>query len=226
MIRTLIIPCLTLEINPVFEYDNDICTINCVKAISGMNLSDIDEIYFIILKEMDDYYHLADKISVEVKRTIDCENIKYKIITLDGMTSSPAETVYKALEIIGNINNRSLFIKDADNTFKIEYMPNDNALITASLEELTLVDTMHKSYIKLDEQGFVTNCIEKRVVSDKFIAGGYIFRDASLFIKAYDALNRISNKFYISDIIFWLILNKNEKFMPVKAMDFKDFNFK
>ena len=78
--------------------------------------------------------------------------------------------------------------------------------------------------MKTDEQGFVTNCIEKRVISDKFIAGGYCFRTAHMFKEAYEALKNYNNTFYISDIIYWLILNKDEKFLPVEAKDFLDFN--
>ena len=101
-------------------------------------------------------------------------------------------------------------------------------MTSASLEKLGLVDPVHKSYLNVDEQGFITNAIEKRVISDKFIAGGYSFESAVDYITAYDALNELNNgeKFYVSDIIYWLILNRNVKFMPLDVEEFVDLNIK
>ena len=45
-----------------------------------------------------------------------------------------------------------------------------------------------------------------------------------MFKEEYEALKNYNNTFYISDIIYWLILNKDEKFLPVEAEDFLDFN--
>lgn len=222
MKKTMIVPCLTKEPGIVFGHNDETCSINCVYAISEMNISDLDEIYFIVLSEMDETYHLTEKISADMGRLPAFKGI-FRIIRIPLMTSSPAETVYRALQSIGT-EGRALFIKDADNMFFNQSLPFTNAVMTSSLEETTLVDPMHKSYVKLDEQGFITNAIEKRVISDQFIAGGYSFEKADDFKEAYEALKKISPKFYISDVIFWLILNKNAKFMPVKAKGFKDFN--
>ena len=226
MKNVLIVPCVTKVLNTIFDYDQSCCMINCVMAISNLRFSQFDNIFFVLYKEIDEKYKISQKINADIMRLGSIPN-KIKIVTVDKMTSSPAETVYTVIETISSIYKNedfSVFIKDADNMFHNSNVPYDNALFVASLEDMELVDPIHKSYVKLDEQGFVTNCIERRVISDKFIAGGYSFRSANIYKEAYDALKTNHEKFYISDIVFWLILNKNEKFLPVEAELFTDFN--
>lgn len=220
MKRTLIIPLVADVHSKVFEYDRDTCMINCVKSISTLELNKFDEVHFVLYSETTKTLRLTEKISADMTRI---SNVRFNFILLSNITSSPAETVYKALSTIG-WDNRMIFIKDGDNTFNVNNIKFDNCIITASLENISLVDPQHKSYIKVDEQGFITNCIEKRVISDKFIAGGYSFKDAKLFKTAYENLKKYTSTFYISDIIYWLILNKDEKFLPIEAIEFNDFN--
>lgn len=221
MKRTLIVPLVTNGNSKVFEYNQFDCIINCVDAVSSLEISKFDEIYFILNKQVAQPWRLEEKISADVTRL---NHIHFSFIMLPSMTDSPAETIYKALSVIG-WDDRRIFIKDGDNKFTLDSTPTSgNYIITSSLENLDRVDPKHKSYVKTDEQGFVTNCIEKRVISDKFIAGGYCFRTAHMFKEAYEALKNYNNTFYISDIIYWLILNKDEKFLPVEAKDFLDFN--
>ena len=221
MKKTLIVPLVTNGNSKVFEYNQFDCIINCVDAVSSLEISKFDEIYFILNKQVAQPWRLEEKISADVTRL---NHIHFSFIILPSMTDSPAETIYKALSVIG-WGDRCIFIKDGDNKFTLDSTPTSgNYIITSSLENLDRVDPKHKSYVKTDEQGFVTNCIEKRVISDKFIAGGYCFRTAHMFKEAYEALKNYNNTFYISDIIYWLILNKDEKFLPVEAKDFLDFN--
>ena len=221
MKRTLIVPLVTNGNSKVFEYNQFDCIINCVDAVSSLEISKFDEIYFILNKQVAQPWRLEEKISADVTRL---NHIHFSFIILPSMTDSPAETIYKALSVIG-WDDRRLFIKDGATKFALDSTPTSgNYIITSSLENLDRVDPKHKSYVKTDEQGFVTNCMEKRVISDKFIAGGYCFRTAHMFKEAYEALKNYNNTFYISDIIYWLILNKDEKFLPVEAKDFLDFN--
>ena len=221
MKKTLIVPLVTNGNSKVFEYNQFDCIINCVDAVSSLEISKFDEIYFILNKQVAQPWRLEEKISADVTRL---NHIHFSFIMLPSMTDSPAETIYKALSVIG-WDDRCIFIKDGDNKFALDSTPTSkNYIITSSLENLDRVDPKHKSYVKTDEQGFVTNCIEKRVISDKFIAGGYCFRTAHMFKEAYEALKNYNSTFYISDIIYWLILNKDEKFLPIEAKDFLDFN--
>lgn len=221
MKKTLIVPCVTERLNVEFGYSDD-CCINCVRAISEIDINVFDEVYFIILEKMDAEYKIASKILSEMSRFENCRPT-VKVIKLVTQTQSPADTIYDALLNIG-FEDRSIYIKDADNMCSNKHALRGNEIMVANLEDMDIIDPKHKSYVQLDEQGFITNAIEQHVISNKFIAGGYAFEDAKQFKDAYDNLKNISTKFYISDIVFWLILNKNVKFRPVIAKDFKDFN--
>lgn len=221
------------EFEPVrdapLRYNN---TLNCIRALRGIDLSRIQHIYFVISESIDYMFSLSDIIKGDMKilqrdskeNGMEIDELSYTIVKLKSdATYSPAETVYQAIQQIG-LEDCQILIKDGDNRIYIPNVPKYNFVASYSLECCDLVDPMHKSYIKTDEQGYITNCIERRVISDKFIAGMYSFRDVSLFIKAYEALNITNQSFYVSDMIYWLILNTNEQFRPVDTRWFTDFN--
>ena len=225
---TLIVPMVSVKSKDTvpleFKYDNNTGQINCIKALEGIDLSMFTKIYFVMLYEHELKYHIAEKITVARKfnkKLLDTEVI-FKF--LDIPTSSQAETIYNTIveyDIKGPI-----FIKDADNTCTCEGQIKGNTVLVYPLENTPIVDPQHKSYVNVDDQNFVVNIIEKRVVSNLFNCGGYSFTDAALFKTAYEALlgyEDITNHMYISHIIYWLILNKKVKFRPVEATYYEDF---
>lgn len=225
MKNTLLVPLVTSGQNIVFETNKDYM-MNCVDAITSFNLSLFDEIYFILNDKVASLYNIKDKISADMLRLQKHINLPvYDFICLPQLTTSNAETIYKALDIIG-WDNRCIVIKDGDNKFNINDIKNINniSVITFSLSALNLVDPQHKSYILKDQYGFITNCIEKNILSDEFIAGGYIFNDAKIYKLSYDNLKKITDKFYISNIIYWILLNTREIVKPIEANSFIDFN--
>ena len=207
-----------------FKYDNNTGQINCIKALEGIDLSMFTKIYFVMLYEHELKYHIAEKITVARKfnkKLLDTEVI-FKF--LDIPTSSQTETIYNTI-IEYNIKG-PIFIKDADNTCTCEGQIKGNTVLVYPLENTPIVDPQHKSYVNVDDQNFVVNIIEKRVVSNLFNCGGYSFTDAALFKTAYETLlgyEDIANHMYISHIIYWLILNKKIKFRPVEATYYEDF---
>ena len=231
--KVCIIPIMNISSTIPVEYETvkGSMTMNCVHAAcSGHALEKYDRIIFGIYSRHEDAYMISDRIMTDVKCL--CKDSKVDVsyniefVFIDDPTSSMAMTVMKMIEMSGINDNDEIYIKDGDNSWVSDtFMETSGNFVTvASLEETNRADTIHKSYVKVDEQGFLTNCIEKKVLSDKFIAGGYSFSRARLFIEAYENLNYISKVFYISDMIFWLILNKNEKFRPVYVKNFKDYN--
>ena len=225
---TLIVPMVSVKSKDTvpleFKYDNNTGQINCIKALEGIDLSMFTKIYFVMLYEHELKYHIAEKITVARKfnkKLLDTEVI-FKF--LDVPTSSQAETIYNTIveyDIKGPI-----FIKDADNTCTCDGQIKGNTVLVYPLENTPIVDPQHKSYVNVDDQNFVVNIIEKRVVSNLFNCGGYSFTDAALFKTAYEALlgyEDIVNHMYISHIIYWLILNKKVKFRPVEATYYEDF---
>lgn len=225
---TLIVPMVSVKYKDTvpleFKYDNNTGQINCIKALEGIDLSMFTKIYFVMLYEHELKYHIAEKITVARKfnkKLLDTEVI-FKF--LDIPTSSQTETIYNTI-IEYNIKG-PIFIKDADNTCACEGQIKGNTVLVYPLENTPIVDPQHKSYVNVDDQNFVVNIIEKRVVSNLFNCGGYSFTDAALFKTAYEALlgyEDIANHMYISHIIYWLILNKKVKFRPVEATYYEDF---
>ena len=209
-----------------FQYDNKTGIINCVKSIEGLNVNYLEtfsKIYFIILKSHEEKYHVSEKIMVAIQNGklngLDC------IFTfLDSPTSSQAATIYTEIKKY-NIEG-PIFIKDADNMCICNEDLRPNTVLVYPLENISIVDPQHKSYVAIDDQNFVINIIEKKVVSNLFNCGGYSFDKASDFVEAYEAVQEfedITSHMYISHIIYWLILNKKQKFKPIEAIGYEDF---
>ena len=212
-----------------FQYDNESGKINCVKSIEALNVNFLDtfyRIFFIILKKHEDLYHVSDKIMLSIKNS-KLNGIECIFTFLDYPTSSQAETIYgelKKFKITGPI-----FIKDADNMCVLNTEIKGNSVLVYPLENTPIVDPQHKSYVATDDQNFVVNIIEKKVVSNLFNCGGYSFNTALDFIDAYEAVQMfedMSSHMYISHIIYWLILNKKLKFRPIEAIGYEDFEIK
>jgi hypothetical protein len=225
---TLIVPMVSVKnkntVPLEFKYDNETGQINCIKALEGIDLSMFTKIYFVLLYEHELKYHVAEKITVARKFNQKLLNIEIIFKFLDTPTCSQAQTIYNT--IIEYDIKGPIFIKDADNTCTCEGPIKGNTVLVYPLENTPIVDPQHKSYVSVDDQNFVVNIIEKRVVSNLFNCGGYSFTDAELFKTAYEALlgyEDIVNHMYISHIIYWLILNKKVKFRPVEATYYEDF---
>ena len=210
-----------------FQYDNNTGQINCIKALEGINLSMFTKIYFIMLYEHELKYHVAEKITIARKFNKKLLNTEVIFKFLDIPTSSQAETIYNTI-VEYNITG-PIFIKDADNTCTCNETIKGNTVLVYPLENTPIVDPQHKSYVNIDDQNFVVNIIEKKVVSNLFNCGGYSFTNAELFKTAYEALLKyedVINHMYISHIIYWLILNKKIKFRPIEATYYEDFELK
>ena len=83
------------------------------------------------------------------------------------------------------------------------------------------MDPQHKSYVAVDDMFYVTNIIEKRVVSRFFSAGGYCFEDAMDFCSYYEKLKDYA-PLYLSHIIYAMLLDK-KIFRPIQIDDYQDW---
>lgn len=209
-----------------FQYDNETGKMNCIKSIENINTELITDIYFVILEVHEKKYNLSERIVTAIKNS-KMKGITCKFLYLAYPTSSQAETIYKVIKHY-NIEGQ-IFIKDADNMCICDDPVIGNNVLVYQLENTPLVDPQHKSYISIDDQNFVTNIIEKKVISNLFNCGGYSFEDSQDFIDGYEAVlefEDIAAHMYISHIIYWLILNKNIKFRPIEAVGYEDFEIK
>ena len=216
------------DIVPVqFRYNNENGYMNCIWSVLSINLEKFTDIYFIYLKEHNEKYNIIDRIKAELnKKDIESKfyNIMIHYCELEYPTDSQVSTIYTTI-IEHNISG-AICIKDTDNLCCTDNIDTGNYVLTYSLEDTSLVDPLHKSYISLDDQNFITNTIEKRVISDRFNCGGYIFNDVDIFIDAYINIHKYVDKdthLYMSHIIYWLSLYKDIKFRPIECTNYIDF---
>lgn len=192
-------------------------TMFCVRAIMGLPLNEIENIYFVILKEHDNRFMLREQLLMQFRRHgLD----KAHVTILEESTNSQAETVARAIKE-NNIKGM-VFVKDADCYFTADEILPQNSVAIYALENLPIVDPQHKSYVAVDDMFYVTNIIEKRVVSHFFSAGGYCFEDADEFCRYYSRLKEYS-PLYLSHIIYMMLLDK-KIFRPILVEDYQDWS--
>lgn len=189
----------------------------CVRAITGLPLSEIDDIYFVILRDHDERFLLSEQLAMQFRRQ---GLTKAHVTILDKPTKSQVETVARAIEVNGI--SGMVFIKDADCFFTADEILPQNSVAIYALENLPIVDPQHKSYVAVDDMFYVTNIIEKRVVSHFFSAGGYCFEDAQEFCRYYEKLKNYDS-LYLSHIIYSMLLDK-KIFRPILIDDYQDWS--
>ena len=192
-------------------------TMFCVKAIMGLPLNEIENIYFVILREHDNRFMLREQLLMQFRRH---GLAKAHVTILEESTNSQAETVARAIKV--NSIKGIVFVKDADCYFTADEILPQNSVAIYALENLPIVDPQHKSYVAVDDMFYVTNIIEKRVVSHFFSAGGYCFEDADEFCRYYSRLKEYS-PLYLSHIIYMMLLDK-KIFRPILVEDYQDWS--
>ena len=189
----------------------------CVRAITGLPLSEMDDIYFVILRDHDERFFLSEQLAMQFRRH---GLTKAHVTILDKPTKSQVETVARAIEVNGITG--MVFIKDADCFFTADEILPQNSVAIYALENLPIVDPQHKSYVAVDDMFYVTNIIEKRVVSRFFSAGGYCFEDAQEFCRYYEKLKDYDS-LYLSHVIYSMLLDK-KIFRPIEIDDYQDWS--
>ena len=198
-----------------FKYDDE-GTMLCVKAITGLPMDNIKDIYFVILQEHDERFMVREQLAMQFRKQ---HLANAHVTVLERPTGSQAETVSRAIELNGI--KGIVFIKDADCYFNTDEILPQNGVAIYPLENLPIVDPQHKSYVAVDDMFYVTNIIEKRVVSHFFSAGGYCFEDAQEFCRYYESLKDYS-PLYLSHIIYAMLLDK-KIFRPIQIDDYQDW---
>lgn len=144
-----------------------------------------------------------------------------RIVVLDDPTSGPAETVYRGL----GMNDGPFLVKDCDNFF--EHAPilwGTNVVYAASLDDLETVSRpASKSYLVHNDENIITSIVEKRVVSDVFSCGAYLFSSKNEYKKAYEEFTKIASgeEVFVSHIINHMI-HKNTVFSVEKVYNLVD----
>lgn len=201
----------------VFNFADD-GVLLCIKAIQGLDLSKFDKIYFVILQKLDEKYGLSELLQMQFRKL---GLINAVVSILKESTSSQVETVYNCIQkekIQGGI-----FVKDADGYFKCDFTIT-NGIAVYPLDKLDMVNPHNKSYVALDDQFYITNIIEKKIISRYFNAGGYLFEDSKAFCMYYENLNG-ANRLYMSHIVYAMLLD-NVSFRPFNVSDYQDWGNK
>ena len=189
-----------------------------VEAISGLNLNIFEKIYFVCLEEHEIKYQFTQGLFEQL------ENLKIKnkseIVYLTSETKSQSETVAQAIKI-KNISG-FIFIKDSDNYFEATVNPAANQVCYFDLNNTEFINPKNKSYIALENNNYITNIVEKKIISSTFSVGGYGFVDAQEFLTTFNKLKHHPGECFVSNIIFDKLLLK-ETFVGIPTKNFKDW---
>ena len=191
---------------------------HCIRALKSLDLSKFDHIYITILRHLDQQYALTERLQLQF-RINGITNAE--IVVLDEPTRSEPETIYQT--ILQKHIQGSIFIKDADCSFTGEDTTG-NAIAIHPLEQLDWVNPKNKSYVAVDDMYYITNIIEKRIVSHYFTAGGYSFSSAATYCHYYERLQE-QQGLYLSHIIYSMLL-EGHTFRPVLTKEYEDFEFR
>lgn len=186
-----------------------------IEAIKGLDLSSFTRIYFIGLQQHEDQYNVRFSLEEQLDE-LGILN-KSELVLLTKETVSQPETIYEGIKqanIAGEI-----VIKDSDNYFELPRV-SGNAIAVSDLNEYDKINASNKSYVELNEHGFIDNIVEKRVVSSHFCVGAYSFESTSLFVENFEELQ--ADDIYISDIVFAQIL-RGKQFSIAKVANYCDW---
>ena len=181
-----------------------------------MELSAFENIYITILKKHDAKYGIAGMLRLQIER-LNLRNVH--ICVLETSTRNQADTIYHTIKQEGITG--AIYIKDADGYFKSEIVV-QNGVAVCPIEKLPVLNPQHKSYVKVDNLFYITNIIEKRVISHLINAGGYCFEDATLFCEYYERVSKTNGKLYLSHIVYSMLLDKID-FRPTIVENFEDW---
>ncbi|GAB3478837.1 glycosyltransferase family 2 protein [Marinomonas epiphytica] len=136
----------------------------------------------------------------------------FAVIGIDGITDGAAITVMKARELIDNEN--PLMIANSDQWVDMDINEYLDDMRDRELDGsmLTMKATDPKwSYAKVGSNGFVTEVVEKVVVSDEATVGVYNFKTGSAFCKYADEMIhkniRSNGEFYVAPVYTYLADN-------------------
>ena len=220
--KILIIPAAAYtEINEQFIPEifkiNDTGRMNIISNMIDLPLSDFDKIYIVVNQRIDEIYNIKNMLQVQLK------NEEFDDKTCIVVIENTRNVVDTVLHTVAQIpyNKFGVFIKDADASFNITELNNENTVYTYKLEDVKEINPSSKSYVSTTSDDVVLNIIEKRVISSEFCVGGYYFNDIKKFV---DLCERVSeyDKLYLSNVIYYDILRNGEIYRTEQVIKFSE----
>ena len=222
--KILIIPAAAYkEINDVFIPEifkiNNFGKMNIINNMYDLPLYDFDKIYIVIHNKIDEIYDVKNMLETQLKNEVFGE--KTSVISIDE-TGNVVDTIMQTIRQIP-YNKYGVFIKDADASFSITELNNENTVYTYKLEDVLEINPSSKSYVSTTSDDVVLNIIEKRVISSEFCAGGYYFDDVDKFVELCECVQEY-DKLYLSNVIYYDILRNNEMYRAEQVFRFNENN--
>lgn len=168
------------------------------RAVAGIAQYEWERVLVVMLNKHKQYQCQVSKNLREEFSSVDDVDFFF----IESSQSQP-ETIALALRganVIGEF-----FVKDCDNYFLLDQMPIGNCIVYADLADYEYVSAKNKSYITFNEMGFVTNVVEKRVISSTFCVGGYGFESPKMFLSQYSAGN--GKNYFLSHVVLKSLIN-------------------
>jgi choline kinase len=179
----------------LYDYNGDLMLANALKPFLNKH-----KIHIGILKEHNDKYNASEFIKHEFGDSVN-------IIILDQPTRGPADTVYQIIDKVGLFNSEIL-IKDCDSFFDHDISEGNYVCVSKISQHEVLKKLSSKSFTISNNNGIITDIIEKEVVSDTFCVGGYKFSSALLYKQMFNELSS-QREIFVSDVIGRCINNLN-----------------
>ena len=221
IMRNLIVPVAADKYDegiypPPFKMGDD-GIMYCIKAAMGKQHSFFDKIYFTILKKHDKAFFLKELFNIQFRRLGISEIAK--VVILNEPTKNQPETVLKT--IVHEKIKGFVMIKDADSDFDMD-IEEDNSIAVYPLDNMVNFSLKDKSYVSINDDYYVTNIIEKKVLGRYFSTGGYCFSSAQQVVDEFEKYKHES-RLYMSHLIYSLLLEKHV-FRAVVVKNFADLD--
>jgi hypothetical protein len=152
------------------------------------------------------------------------------VILINSQTNSAVDTVLEGLKHIPNLSfDRPIFIKDTDNYVKLDWGGidlNTSFTVGFDLKGSDLSNITNKSYLVYNDMGYVTDFVEKKIISDVIGVGTHYIKTINEFMSCAIELNTIresySTETYISHLIS-LSIYKGHKYKMVHTIEYEDY---
>jgi hypothetical protein len=172
----------------LYDYKGDMMLMNALRSYRERGC----RIHIGILKEHQDKYNVIGQIQHEWM-----DNINYVII--DKPTRGPADTVYQIIKASG-LHTNEIFIKDCDSYFDHDFTEGNYVCVSNVSQHEVLKKLSSKSFTIANNNGIITDIVEKEVVSNTFCVGGYKFQSAMTYKTAFESLST-EREVFVSDVI-------------------------
>ena len=148
--------------------------------------------------------------------------IEARIILIEKNSESMVETIIHGIKEL-DVDD-SIIIKDSDNRLNIdfdEFNKYEYAISGLSLNNTKVKNIASKSFLKVNENDYLTSIFEKKIESDLINVGLVKFESASNFIK-YAKKVEVSREIYVSDVL-QKALEDGKKVKVIRAVNYEDW---